>query len=79
MIKRLRALWAKEPVLVAEVVPLAVTAGLCTQQQADTVQSVIVGVVAGVVQLLAAFGVRAGVTSPATAAKAAAAAPVKPG
>lgn len=75
MISKLKALWAKEPVLVAEVVPLAATAGLVTQAQASALTASITGVVAAIVQVAAAFGVRSIVTSPATKAKAA---PAKP-
>lgn len=74
MIKLLKSLWAKEPVLVAEIIPLGVTAGVLTQAQASTLTATITGVVAAVVQVAAAFGVRSLVTSPATKAKQAVAA-----
>jgi hypothetical protein len=57
----LKKLWANEPVLVAGGLAIAVTEGVLTATQAGTVADVI----AGVLQLLALFGIRTQVTAPA--------------
>lgn len=65
---RAASLWAREPVLVASAGPLLVTLGVLTQVQASTLTTGVAGVVAVGAQLVAAFGVRHKVSSPATAA-----------
>lgn len=72
LIARAKALWAREPVLVAAVLPVAVSVGLLTATQANAVTAGLASAAAVVAQLVAAWQVRAVVKSPATAAKEAA-------
>jgi hypothetical protein len=58
----LKKLWAEEPVLVATIIPLGVTVGLLTTDQASALTNVVTGAVAAVVQILAAFGIRSKVS-----------------
>jgi hypothetical protein len=55
----LKKAWAAEPVLVAVVPPILVTAGVITLAQSNALAAAIGSVVAGATQLAAAFGVRA--------------------
>jgi hypothetical protein len=57
----LKKLWSEEPVLVAAAAALAVTEGILTNSQASGITDLITGVL----QTLAAFGIRTQVTSPA--------------
>lgn len=68
-----RKLWAKEPVLAGAVLPVAVTVGVLTQDQASAITNALTGAAAVAAELAAAFGVRRAVTSPATVVKQAAA------
>lgn len=55
-------LWGREPVLVGSIVPLLVTVGVVSQQQASAVTNAITGVAAVVGELAVAFGVRSRVS-----------------
>lgn len=68
LLGRLRALWAREPVLVGSVLPVLVTLGVLTQDQASAVTSAITGAAAIAAEVAAAFGIRSRVT-PTKAAK----------
>jgi hypothetical protein len=57
-----KLIWAREPVLVSTVVPLLVTAGVLTTDQASVLQNGIAGAVAAVVEVVAAFVARSRVS-----------------
>jgi phage-related protein len=61
-IPSLAALWKREPVLVGTLVPLLATVGVLTTDQASALANGIAGVVAAVVEIAAAFGVRSRVS-----------------
>lgn len=61
---RLAALWRREPVLVGTALPVLVTLGILTQDQASAVTNVIAGVVALAAQFGVAVKVRSVVTAP---------------
>jgi hypothetical protein len=58
----LTALWKREPVLVGTLVPLLATVGVLTTDQASALANGIAGVIAVVVEIAAAFGVRSRVS-----------------
>jgi hypothetical protein len=58
----LAALWKREPVLVGTIVPLLATVGVLTTDQASALANGIAGVIAVVVEIAAAFGVRSRVS-----------------
>jgi hypothetical protein len=58
----LKVLWAKEPVAVATVLPLLVTVGVITQDQASAVTNAIAGAAAVLAQLAVAWKVRSKVS-----------------
>lgn len=58
----LRTLWAREPVLVSTLIPLGVSVGLISQAQGSTLQDTITAIVAAVVQVCAALGIRSQVS-----------------
>ena len=64
----LAALWHREPVLIGTALPVLVTIGVLTQDQATVLTNAITGLVAVAAEVAAAFGVRAKVT-PVKAAK----------
>lgn len=59
---KVRALWAKEPVLVSTALPVLVTIGVLTQAQLSTLTHVLASVGAVVAEVAAAFGARSQVT-----------------
>jgi phage-related protein len=61
-IPSLAALWKREPVLVGTIVPLLATVGVLTTDQASALANGIAGVIAAVVEIAAAFGVRSRVS-----------------
>ena len=68
LIAKVRALWAKEPVLISSLLPVLVTVGVLTQAQVSTLTHVLATVGAVVAEVAAAFGARSQVT-PVKAAK----------
>lgn len=64
----LKRLWAEEPVLVATIIPLGVTVGLLTTDQATALTNIVTGAVAVIVQVLTALGIRSQVGRPKPAA-----------
>jgi hypothetical protein len=73
----LAALWKREPVLVTSVLPLLVTAGVLTTDQASALQNGISAAIAVVVDVVAAFVSRSRV-SPVKAADPNVTAPLPP-
>lgn len=67
-VEKLKGLWAREPVLVAGLLPLLVSLGAITAQDADMVRTVVEAVAASVTVIVAAVTARARV-SPVAAGK----------
>jgi hypothetical protein len=57
----LKKAWAAEPVLVAVVPPILVTAGVITLAQSNALTAAVGSILAAAAQLAAAFGVRTAV------------------
>lgn len=69
LVARAKALWAREPVLLAAALPLLTVLGLVTAREASTITKVTTDSAALVTTLAAALKARAVVDSPATKAK----------